>query len=1259
MVFKDHGKVDDDKVDNKKHRPRKSGRKAEKKDPRDEESARKNNPKAFAVQHTTKASRLVQRTLDHQTKRHHILHSRYVSQVPAPYVVAVVGPPKSGKSTLLRGLLKHFAHLSLGVLKGPVTVVVGKKERFTFIECGCDINSMLDAAKIADVVLLLVNVRAGLEMYHFEFINMVQAHGMPRVIPVLNHLDTFKDSSSSRALRRKIKHRLWTDLNSKIFLLSRFQPKKYASHRADEQNSDETPGDYLLNEVRRLGRLIMVKTPRPSDWRSSHPYLLIDRIEDITDEKLLSDDENSDRCISLYGWVRGAPLPPALTSPGIHIAGLGDFALADCTQQPDPCPLPGRSNQMNAGEGVKTTKHLSERDRKIYAPMSSLGGVLFDRDATYIDLGGSHYLTNRKSRHGNSSNDKNNQPTSVSQSMLDELRATFDEIGGLDEQLDKTHKVRMINDAPLLSGESDDDDDEDGVSNASSTDDDDDSGDDDDDSADVTMEDETNKQTDGIRVFSEEPIAGFLVPAGFQEEKKKEVDKNQQDPSVLKSAHMKVKQILDEIEWKSTTASLVNWNRLVYGMNNDGNDSLPKQSSDSFVGDHDFTLGSIHKSTTISWEDVSSHELICNRFTTGQWGEHEDANTLLEKDMKARKAIELDEARKHATASQSKVEYTSDRKKYLSDSEDYDDNNDDALGGGEDDSDEDFNMDIDKSEAFDDYDDEDDDDDDSDQGDDENIFHDSNSDDDEENVDGGDMKSKSKDTKILESEYDKNLLRPTKRQKLLEKRQRHKALFNQLYEAAGGGPEATAFYDKLVAAREAQQALNQEVLKSLPEEVASRLEGFPPGAYVRLEIRGVPSQFIKRFDPCQPLVAGGLSSAEEAFGHLLIRFRTHRWLKRVLRSNDPLTVSIGWRRYQTVSVFSQEEHNLRKRYLKYSLPHEHCLATIYGPLVPPKTGVIAFVNSAWQSIDDPKNPYLPAFRVAGTGTVIDSNKSFQIMKKLKLIGEPFKIFSKTAFIRGMFNSSLEVSKMIGCRIQTASKIRGLIKAALTNPSTSKPGDFRATFEAQIRKADIVFLRTFFAVELPRYYNPVLNRLVPIAGEKSTQHSGSGGGGWRLLRTLGELKWEAGIKTESKPDSQYKPINRPIYVPAPLRVPTKLVAALPFAHKPKPSRKEALAMLGGDPVKAALNAELPPPVKTMDEMESGESRQEVIARLRQLHTDFLHRQKEKMVNRVTKHKKQLAKVNAVKAVNERKRRKEYFARKSGRKGGSRFSKGGDE
>lgn len=92
---------------------------------------------------------------------------------------------------------------------------------------------------------------------------------------------------------------------------------------------------------------------------------------------------------------------------------------------------------------------------------------------------------------------------------------------------------------------------------------------------------------------------------------------------------------------------------------------------------------------------------------------------------------------------------------------------------------------------------------------------------------------------------------------------------------------------------------------------------------------------------------------------------------------------------------------------------------------------------------------------------------------------------------------------------------GLIKAALTNPSKSKPGDFRATFEAQIKMADLVFLRTFVAVHLEKYYNPILNRLF------SFNNDALQGNGIRLMRTLGELRWETGDKPEVRSDSQYK------------------------------------------------------------------------------------------------------------------------------------------
>ena len=110
-----------------------------------------------------------------------------------------------GKTTLIKSLVKHYTRHNLTTVKGPVTVVSGKTRRLQFVECGHELANMVDAAKFADLVLLLVDGNFGFEMETFEFLNILQVHGFPKVMGVLTHLDEFMDAKKLRTVKKTLK----------------------------------------------------------------------------------------------------------------------------------------------------------------------------------------------------------------------------------------------------------------------------------------------------------------------------------------------------------------------------------------------------------------------------------------------------------------------------------------------------------------------------------------------------------------------------------------------------------------------------------------------------------------------------------------------------------------------------------------------------------------------------------------------------------------------------------------------------------------------------------------------------------------------------------------------------------------------------------------------------------------------------------------------------------------------------------------------
>ncbi|KAJ8264708.1 hypothetical protein GJAV_G00152840 [Gymnothorax javanicus] len=1143
----------------KRHQKKQSGPQAERKKNRkqtaeSEQDERKRNPKAFAVQSAVRMARTFHRTQDLKAKKHHIPLVDRSPLEPPPVVVVVVGPPRVGKSTLIRCLIKNFTRQKLGDICGPITVVSGKKRRLTFIECGNDINMMIDLAKVADLVLMLIDASFGFEMETFEFLNICQVHGFPRIMGVLTHLDSFKNNKALRKTKKRLKHRFWTEVyqGAKLFYLSGM-----------------VHGEYQTQEVRNLGRFISVMKFRPLVWQTSHPYVLADRMEDLTDPEALRVDPKCDRTVCLYGYLRGTHLK---NKTQVHIPGVGDYGVSDVSFLPDPCPLP---------ETVKK-RALNEKERLLYAPMAGVGGVVYDKDAVYIDLGGSHAQQQQEEV----------RPTTELVQSLIGTHATLDAkmaaskvslftgaAALTQEELEQagerppqesqvwdpdSQRVRRKavfpnakeegeNDSEGES-EGDEEEEDEGGSDAEGESEEESSGEDDEEGekeaktwqVEDGQEDDappakrqkgeqagrgpdTGEETgskmelpafadsDDDLEMSEEEESDVETDGESDEDEDGEEGDNEAEVrgrGATDSGHCSEEEDEEESEDSDEEEEATPPEAALSKLKRSKVAGRPKQEEEEIDGDLvEESVGALQWKEGLAQKAAEAflrqqsmtpnlRKLVYGTVAQDEGDEDEDAEELgglfkvsRPEKGKRERADALDCSRFAPDAS-----HDWDLEEMMASIRD-------CFVTGAWEGDKDAATLLKEDEEL--------------YGDFEDLetgeVHKGNSGKADESNEAGSEEDEEEQEPLTKADEEED-----QKKKRLEKKRRLKERFNAEYDDG----DAT-YFDDLKEEMQKQAELNRAEFEDMDDETRVQYEGFRPGMYVRLEIPALPCEFVTNFDPHYPIILGALGSSEGNVGYLQMRLKKHRWHQRILKTRDPLILSLGWRRFQTIPLYYIEDHNGRHRLLKYTPQHMHCGASIWGPITPQGTGFLAV-----QSVAGVQS----SFRIAATGVVLDLDKSVTIVKKLKLIGYPYKIYKNTAFIKGMFNSVLEVAKFEGASIRTVSGVRGHIKKALRTPE----GAYRATFEDRLLMSDIVFLRSWCQVLVPQLYNPVTSLLRPV-GQKDS---------WTGMRTLGEIKRELGVRNKPNKDSLYKPVVRTNRHFNPLHIPKQLQKALPFKSKPK-------------------------------------------------------------------------------------------------------------
>merc|ERR1719387_96248 len=229
---------------------------------------------------------------------------------PAPPKIVVLVPfhSQADCSLLKAGILKVTGYEgSSAPHEAAVTVFPpwaqgerGKgKQRMQILDPARDLTAVLDAAKVADMLVCVFGPRATLDAPSFDdlgykMLTALKNQGLPTVVGAMHRFGDAMASGKQQAETKK--------------LITRYFTSEFGS---DEKIFAADTDEELKMLVRCLGNV----TPKALTWRNNRGYLLASQV----------DYSPVDQVLCLRGYVRGTGL--SCKYP-VHLTGLGDFILS-------------------------------------------------------------------------------------------------------------------------------------------------------------------------------------------------------------------------------------------------------------------------------------------------------------------------------------------------------------------------------------------------------------------------------------------------------------------------------------------------------------------------------------------------------------------------------------------------------------------------------------------------------------------------------------------------------------------------------------------------------------------------------------------------------------------------------------------------------------------------------------------------------------------------------------------------------------------